>query len=784
MSNTSLEANSNLGMAISPQHAEINETDYDFSFQVQGIVNNTKLSAEEKVTKIINLDNRKMDSYLSYIGLNINSFKKVVRTFYLDGEFDKALELIDSLSQISSLDFSNPIVLDKYIATLDLIGMKSFRFGLNWSKLYFYDEPSESYLLSSKGINDYVEIIKRLIQKGIDPVVTFSHFDSLGMDIITPEFEVFYKYMLEFVLPAIINAGAMKIIPFNEPSVHAGMDNYGFAGYQEIKIKMGPVESALDLVRESQGYLVNLEALLRLNNIFYETAHKINPNVEIILNMNVTQILFGSNDGILRNRVVKPIGKRIEDIHLDNFLGKDESGQPKAKFDRVSIHPYHIVDGAAFTTVTGLIKLCKDLVLEQKFPDPKRVTQLSGRFQDTRIGDAQMTKRGRNGQILSPEINVELIIQICKKYGISEIIITETGLDAGDENLELKKWYYEMVIKNLPLLEKAGIKVFDKFIWSMFRNYEIPNHRGGGMESFNFGALGSPLTVSEFKAQLDLFLRDGYYAFADIITKKVFMNGNVPIQFYPEMVQYFYNLTDSDENYANKLSDLITKYLNFGESEEDLLTSIIQGMMIFHLLDKGNVSDRILDLITRFFTEQLKRIEQLGLTYIDIDELVTIFSNLRVESHSSAEANIKYLESIRATGPREGMEIVLEYLLNHSVRSSSLEPDIVSSIVEGNYTTTALDSLLKAVLKDEDITNTSVQDIIDIMLKLTLLMEFFSDAPEKLIILRGYFLKYKQSLSIAPANAIEALEGYLDNILMQTKSPLKTDTIETKPVEG
>lgn len=186
---------------------------------------------------------------------------------YEDG---KGLNIFDTFCQIPGRINNNDngdIACDHYhrwkddIAIMKEIGLKAYRFSLNWSRII----PKGIGEVNPKGIEFYNNIINELLKNGIEPYITLYHWDlPLALDKLggwrNPEIVRWFSYYAK-VAAENFSDRVKYFMTINEPQVILGL------GYQQGRIAPGlkltvseMLDTAHNLLKAHGAAVVTLRA--------------------------------------------------------------------------------------------------------------------------------------------------------------------------------------------------------------------------------------------------------------------------------------------------------------------------------------------------------------------------------------------------------------------------------------------------------------------------------------------------------------------------------------------
>jgi len=300
------------------------------------------------------------------------------------------------------------------------------RFSIEWSRI----EPKKGEF-SQEALQHYIEVVKDLRHRGIEPIVTLHHFTnpfwfaSLGGWLNPKSVGYFINYVQRIISSL---AGEVRFwVTINEPVV------YIYQGY--ISGSWPPQKRSLGLARR---VMANLKAAhiqaYQLIHDFYRQKNLPRPWVSIAHNMRV----FIPCNPNLKNRIAVAIRDRgFNQIFLESLLKR------------------------GFLDYIGLNYYSRDLV------DIENWRWSSLLFSICEKGHSNLPRNYLGWEIF-PE-GIFILLERLKKYNLP-IFILENGICTNDDS---QRW--EFIRQHLQQVHRAmqqGANVLGYIYWSLLDNFE------------------------------------------------------------------------------------------------------------------------------------------------------------------------------------------------------------------------------------------------------------------------------------------------------------------------
>jgi beta-glucosidase len=329
--------------------------------------------------------------------------------------------------------------IDEDIELMKKLNCRIYRMGIEWSRI----EPKKG-VFNREAIAHYRDEIRKLIDNGIDPLVTLHHFSNpLWFDEaggwVNPESIMLFERYAEYVVR---NLGDIVTgwITINEPNVML-VNGYVYGIWPPGK------KSIFDFFKAAGN-------VIRAHIRAYKKLH------EIGLNMNAGDIKVGVANHI---RLFEPKTKKLADklvAKIYDYLFHDIfiRGMHEGKLSFPVGRGYPFGNGRYFDFF-GINYYTRDTV--SFVPDIKR---LFGKME---------VPEGCEKSDLGWEIYPEGLYMIVKKYHEkynAAVYITENGIDTHDEDVRIK--FMSDHLFQLKKLNDEGVEVKKYYYWTLIDNFE------------------------------------------------------------------------------------------------------------------------------------------------------------------------------------------------------------------------------------------------------------------------------------------------------------------------
>lgn len=310
------------------------------------------------------------------------------------------------------------------------LNLNSYRFSIEWAKI----EPEKGYF-NKKEIQRYIDMIKKMKEKNIEPVVTLFHFSlpiwfsNIGG--FTKEENI--KYFKNFVYKIVseLKGLVQYYIIINEPMVYL---TQGFL--------FGEWPPGIKNINET--YIVGKNLLLLYDKI-YHLIKRIDPYTKISIAKH-TFVYEPYNKMSLKDRIATNKVREIFDhVFIDSIVkqkilppfGKGESLQNNSDLDFLGINYY----------TKRYVKYDKDKQFDIKTKS-SHLTDIGWEFY--------------------PE-GIEEVLERFKKYDLP-IMITENGIADSEDRYRTR--YLLVTLEKLYNALNNNIKIIGYMHWSLMDNFE------------------------------------------------------------------------------------------------------------------------------------------------------------------------------------------------------------------------------------------------------------------------------------------------------------------------
>ena len=327
--------------------------------------------------------------------------------------------------------------LEEDINLLDKLGIKAFRFSMEWSRV----QPNENNFNEAE-IEYYVSKAKQLLSKNITPIITFHHFT-------TPDWLAKYGYwassktsdaFVEYVSKMMDHLPSEVVYynTINEPGIFSMFGYFSKAkfppGIRNEKIFMSASENIINAHKQSLKVIKrkNSRAKVGMTHALHEWDDKDKSVFNQYLKYHLEDKFFFASD-------------------KDDFIGLQTYSIKRTSPNLI----YRSV--AAF-----LIKI--PFLRNKMFPV----------FLDTFSGRndyvAKSVRKTKMGYEYRPEAIKYNLHRIHKKFPDKDIFITENGIatDNDDERIEFVK----DVLKDVHEYKQGPDKIIGYLYWSLLDNFE------------------------------------------------------------------------------------------------------------------------------------------------------------------------------------------------------------------------------------------------------------------------------------------------------------------------
>ena len=328
-------------------------------------------------------------------------------------------------------------MLDKDIELLKKLGIKAFRFSIEWSRV----EPTEGNF-DTEAINHYVEKANKLIASNIIPIITFHHFttpewlfkkDSWLNPDVDEYFDNYVGKLMEY-LPSDIEF----FNTINEPGIFA------FFGYFSTNKFPPGIANETKFIQASENIMSAHRKALK-------TIKKYNQNAKV----GMTHALQEWEDDD-SNKLKEYLKYHLEDKFLEASIDDDFIG----------LQTYTIVRYPKNIFLKFSNALLLNIGFIRKFILPRIIQIFAGR-NGAITSETRTTKMGYEYR---PEAVLYNLKRLKKIFPDKEIFITENGIatDNDDERIE----FVTTVLKDVHKFVTEHNNVIGYLYWSLLDNFE------------------------------------------------------------------------------------------------------------------------------------------------------------------------------------------------------------------------------------------------------------------------------------------------------------------------
>jgi len=306
------------------------------------------------------------------------------------------------------------------------LGHNAHRLSIEWSRI----EPKEGEF-SDEAIGHYIDVIRALRKRGIEPMVTLHHFTNPSWFASSggwtnPKCVKQFIHYCDFVTRALAR-GVNYWFTINEPTVYFS---------HSFLWGMWPPQAKSFLKTKAVYHHLNeahIEAYRLIHGI-YKELNLPKPSVGIAQHM---QAIVGC-DNSLKNRLAVAMRKQLYNLVIIDHL----AGNKALDFIGVNYYSRHQVDVHSWWIGNLLMEKCQ----EGHHP----------------------LKKNSLGWDIYPEGLSQVLLDL-KKYRLP-VIISENGICTNDDN---ERWMYiQSHLKNVHLAMEQGVDVKGYLYWSLMDNFE------------------------------------------------------------------------------------------------------------------------------------------------------------------------------------------------------------------------------------------------------------------------------------------------------------------------
>ena len=328
-------------------------------------------------------------------------------------------------------------MLDQDIELLKELGIKAFRFSIEWSRI----EPTEGNY-DNVAINHYVEKANKLISNKITPIITFHHFTTPEWlfnkgSWLNPNADEYFDKYVEKLMKNLPN----KIEFFNtinEPGIFA------FFGYFSTNKFPPGIANETKFIQASENIMSAHKKALK-------TIKKYNQNAKV----GMTHALQEWEDSD-NNKLKAYLKYHLEDKFLDASIDDDFIGLQTYTIVRFPKNIFLKVFNALLLNIGPI----------RKYILPRIIQIFAGR-NGAITSETRITKMGYEYR---PEAVLYNLKRLNKIYPDKDIFITENGIatDNDDERIE----FVTTVLKDVHNFQSEHKNVIGYLYWSLLDNFE------------------------------------------------------------------------------------------------------------------------------------------------------------------------------------------------------------------------------------------------------------------------------------------------------------------------
>ena len=328
-------------------------------------------------------------------------------------------------------------LLDQDIELLKELGIKAFRFSIEWSRI----EPTEGNF-DTDAINHYVEKAKKLIANNITPIITFHNFTTPEWlykkdSWLNPNADNYFDNYVEKLMEHLPNEIEF-FNTINEPGIFA------FFGYFSTN-KFPP-----GIANESK-FIQASENIMSAHKKALKTIKKYNQNAKV----GMTHALQEWEDDD-NNKLKEYLKYHLEDKFLDASVDDDFIGLQTYTIVR---YPKNI-----------FLKIFNSLLLNIGFVRKIILPRIIQIFAGRNGAITSETRTTKMGYEYRPEAVLYNLRRLNKIFPDKKIFITENGIatDNDDERIE----FVTTVLQDVHRFQAEHNNVIGYLYWSLLDNFE------------------------------------------------------------------------------------------------------------------------------------------------------------------------------------------------------------------------------------------------------------------------------------------------------------------------
>ena len=328
-------------------------------------------------------------------------------------------------------------MLDQDIELLRELGIKAFRFSIEWSRI----EPTEGDY-DTDAINHYVEKANKLISNKITPIITFHHFTTPEWlfnkgSWLNPNADEYFDKYVEKLMKNLPN----KIEFFNtinEPGIFA------FFGYFSTNKFPPGIANETKFIQASENIMSAHKKALK-------TIKKYNQNAKV----GMTHALQEWEDSD-NNKLKAYLKYHLEDKFLDASIDDDFIGLQTYTIVRFPKNIFLKVFNALLLNIGPI----------RKYILPRIIQIFAGR-NGAITSETRITKMGYEYR---PEAVLYNLKRLKKIFPNKEVFITENGIATDDDDERIE--FVTSVLKDVHKFQEEHNNVIGYLYWSLLDNFE------------------------------------------------------------------------------------------------------------------------------------------------------------------------------------------------------------------------------------------------------------------------------------------------------------------------
>lgn len=328
-------------------------------------------------------------------------------------------------------------LLDEDIELLKTLGIKAFRFSIEWSRV----EPKKGEF-DNDAINHYVNKAKKLIQNNITPIVTFHHFTSPEWTMsegvwasknIVSWFTAYVDKMMQELPQEITYFNTI-----NEPGIFSM-----FGYFSNQKFPPG--------IQNEKIFIKASDNIIKAHQESMKIIKSHNSNAKVAM----THALHEWNDSE-QSVLKKYIRYHLEDKFL--FASKDD--------DYIALQTYSIKQASPNPFFRGISWMLIKIPLLRNNLLPKFLDYFSGRNDYVTPG-VRTTKMGYEYRPQAVKYNFHRIHSL---YPDKDIFVTENGIATDDDEERIE--FVKEVLSDVHAYNEEHGKIIGYLYWSLLDNFE------------------------------------------------------------------------------------------------------------------------------------------------------------------------------------------------------------------------------------------------------------------------------------------------------------------------